>query len=156
APLALRAERLRGRGRADRRRNPAQRMARGAAEASVFVAGAAQAFCGLRPARLDAPVPLEEHPGAEQPLHPAPRHRPDLLEPRPALADHDALLALALEHDRRLHAHQPARADVALRLVELLHQHRGAVRYFLLELAQQLLADQLAAEVALRRVGPLL
>ena len=51
---------------------------------------------------------------AEEPFDLDPRARADLLQPRAALADHDRLLAVALDQHRGHNPHQTTRADGAL------------------------------------------
>src|SRR5207237_3705934 len=111
------------------------------AEVSVLVARAAQSLRRAGPSRLDADVELQKDLGPEQPFHLAPRVRPDLLQARAALADHDRLLAVPLHQHAGGDADQAALPRLALRLVELLDQHRGAVGPFLPGTAQALLPD---------------
>src|SRR6266550_7583314 len=139
--------RRRDRGRSD---PPARLVAD--AEDSLFVTGAAKPLRRPRPPRLDSDVELEEHLGAEQPLHLVPGTRSDLLQPRPSLADHDRLLAVALHQDGGGDADQPAGARLAFGFVEQLDQHRRAVGNLLPGVTKELLADQLRAEIALLQV----
>src|SRR4029079_7008625 len=81
--------------------------------------------------RLD--VQLEEHLVPEQVLDLRPRTRADLLHHGAALADHDLLLGLGLDEDRRPH-------DLVPELVDL---DRDRVRDLLPREVQRLLADQL-------------
>src|SRR2546430_8136164 len=155
APATERRERVHPRRRDRGRSDPAPSLV-AEAEDSVFVTGPAKPLRSPRPPRLDADVELEEHLGAEQPLHLAPGTRSNLLQPRASLADHDRLLAVALHENVGGDADQPAGARLALGLVEQLDQDRRAVGNLLPGVAQELLADQLGAEIALLQVRPLL
>src|SRR5439155_487205 len=88
--------------------------------------------------------------------HLAPGTRSNLLQPRASLADHDRLLAVALHENGGGDADEPAGAGLALGFVEQLDQDRRAVGNLLPGVAQELLADQLGAEIALLHVRPLL
>src|SRR5207302_10651079 len=89
---------------------------------ALVITGPPKAASRSGPVLLHANVQLEEYLAAEQPLDLLPRLRPDLLEPRPTLSDHDRLLAVALDDDGGGDADANARAGLALRFVELLVQ----------------------------------
>src|SRR5438874_6269566 len=155
APATERGKRVCPRRRDRGRSDPAPSLV-AEAEDSVFVTGPAKPLRSSRPPRLHADVELEEHLGAEQPLHLAPGTRSNLLQPRASLADHDRLLAVALHENGGGDADEPAGAGLALGFVEQLDQDRRAVGNLLPGVAQELLADQLGAEIALLHVRPLL
>src|SRR5262249_57663965 len=71
----------------------------------------------------------------------------DRLQHRPAPADEDALLALALDEDRGLDAHE------RLPLLEAVDDDGGGIGDLLAGLAEDLLADHLGDEEALGLVG---
>ncbi len=116
----------------------------------------ARASAGWPRARSSAPPPCTV--SARKTLQPSSRSRPcgrlgaDLLQQRPALADHDGLLRLALHADERRDADQPA-ALAPARLVELLHLDRGRVGDLLARAQHQLLPHVLGGELALGLVG---
>jgi hypothetical protein len=78
---------------------------------------------------------------------------PDLLEHRAALADDDGLLAVALDVDRGVDAHEAVSALLTLRLVELLHLDGDRVRHLVAEPHHRLLAHVLRGDLALQLVG---
>src|SRR5690606_3515880 len=75
----------------------------------------------------------------------------DLLEHLAALPDEDPLLRVALHEDPRLDAHEVA--PFSLGLVEGLDHHGGAVRNLLAGEAEDLFADVLRHDGALRQIG---
>src|SRR5690606_31336823 len=76
---------------------------------SVAVAEGAQRGLVVGPALAHAHPGLQEHLGAEQLLHALARTAADLAQARPALADHDRLLAVALDPDHGADAVHHAR-----------------------------------------------
>src|SRR3546814_11753131 len=92
---------------------------------------------------------FEEHLAVEQALHRLPRLGADVAQASAALADHDRLLAVALDPDHR--------ADPQHRAVdgERFDLHRGRVRQLGTEPAHQLFAHQFAGDEALALVGAL-
>src|SRR6478736_4220616 len=108
------------------------------AATSVGVAEGAQRGLVVRPAGAHAHPGFEEDLGAEQALHLFARAGTDLAQARTALADHDRLLAVALDPDHRADAEHPAVDFEALDL------HGRRVRQLRAELAHQLFAHQFA------------
>src|SRR5215472_14368646 len=73
----------------------------------------------------------------------------DALEPLTARADHDRLLALAVDPDRRIHR------EHTLLLRESFHFHRNAVGHLLVELECEFLTNGLGDPEALTAVAQL-
>src|SRR3546814_18371032 len=85
----------------------------------------------------------------EQALHRLPRLGADVAQASAALADHDRLLAVALDPDHRA---APQHRAVAGERFDL---HRGRVRQLGTALAHQLFAPQFAGDEALALFGDL-
>ena len=105
----------------------------------------------LAPLGLHADVEIEKHLVVEEPLELLARGRADPLDHVAALADHDRLLRLAVDHDRAV---QPQDAGSApLRLLEPVDDDGARERNLGVRELQQLFADDLGGEEPLRLVG---
>src|SRR5690606_9614627 len=103
----------------------------------LVVAEAAQRGFVVGPAGAHAHEGFQEDLAAEQALHRHPRLGPDLAQAGAALADHDRLLAIALDPDHGADTRQ--RPGLRSLLAEAFDLDRGRVRQLRAELAHQLL-----------------
>src|SRR6185503_9183196 len=113
-------------------------------------------------ALVAGPVALHLHPdaeidlAAEEALHVLARRRGDALEQFAPGADHDRLLALALDPDRGLDAPQALAPALRRLVLEAFQRHVAAIGQLLAQQQEQLLAQNFRGEKALVAVGELL
>src|SRR5690606_41912489 len=113
----------------------------------LLVAIRPQALFAARPARFHLDEELQIDRAAEQLLEVQAGIGRDALDALAARADHDRLLAVAIDEDRRVDAAQ------LRRLLEALDLDGAGVRQLVAELAKQLLADQFGSQETLAAIG---
>src|SRR5215217_319532 len=101
------------------------------------------------PLAHDLHAQVEEDLRAEEPLHLLASPRADGLERLPTVADHDALLRVALDDERRVDTREP------LLFLDVVDHDGDRVRHLLSRNRERLFADQLGKALLERRVGDL-